>query len=1001
MKSCRSVLVLLCCFLAECPGSFAEDDDPNSLDQQVLTLYQQGKYQEAIPIAEKLLEIRKKELGLQDADTANCISDLAALYDEMGDYAKAEALYQQALQIRQKVLGPDHPDTALSFNNLGVLYAHTGNYAKAEPLYQQAIEIRRKLLGENHPLTAASLNSLGVLYYRMGDYTRAEPLFKEALQIRQKVLGPEHPDTAAGLNDLAGMYLDAGDYAKAEPLLRQTLEIRKKALGPEHPETAASLSNLAVLYEAMGDHTKAEPLYQQALQIRQKVLGPEHPDTAISFNNLALLYERMGDYAKAEPCFQEALRIRQKVLGPEHPLTAQSINNLAFFCARNGDYRKAELLYQEALRIKQKVLGPEHPSTALSLTNLAIVYEHMGDYLKAERLGQQALEINSKSLGPTHPHTATALGNLALVKFELGKTLEAQSLARLSAKAKLTVLANVLSFASEQQRLDYQDTLNPYIILALLKGTEADLAEAILHYKGIVLDSIIEDRLVAEASKGHEDHDMIRRLAGDKSQLGQLLLRTPNNASTEADEKIADLEREVDEIEGRLAQHVSGLGVTRRALSVSVEQVQRVIPKDAALIEFVRYSLYLGNGNSEPRYGAILLASNGQPAWIPLGNVGAVNKLVSRYQRLVRDPSDEAELLANLEKLYLELWAPVERSLPSGVKRVIISPDAQLNFVSFATLVDSNEHFLAETYSVQYVASGRDLLREITPTTRNEAIVFANPDFNLDSSQTIAQADHESSSAIPSVVRGNEKRDLEDLFFSSLKGTQTECDKLGKAFAAWSWNTVSFTDKDATKEALFRIHSPYILHLATHGFFESEDQTDATESGLRLVTEERSAFKSKFFKNPMHRSGLALAGAQTTLRAWKRADSSLPAIENDGIVTAEDVAALDLKGTWLVTLSACDTGSGEAKAGEGVMGLRRGFMEAGTQNLLMTLWPISDETTVEIMTDFYDHARNSSNAPQALAVVQRDWLVKLRKERGLAEAVSLAGPFIMSCQGKP
>ena len=93
----------------------------------------------------------------------------------------------------------------------------------------------------------------------------------------------------------------------------------------------------------------------------------------------------------------------------------------------------------------------------------------------------------------------------------------------------------------------------------------------------------------------------------------------------------------------------------------------------------------------------------------------------------------------------------------------------------------------------------------------------------------------------------------------------------------------------------------------------------------------------------MHRSGLALAGAQTTLRAWRRADSSMPAIENDGIVTAEDVAALDLKGTWLVTLSACDTGSGEAKAGEGVMGLRRGFMQAGTQNLLMTLWPISDK----------------------------------------------------------
>ena len=157
--------------------------------------------------------------------------------------------------------------------------------------------------------------------------------------------------------------------------------------------------------------------------------------------------------------------------------------------------------------------------------------------------------------------------------------------------------------------------------------------------------------------------------------------------------------------------------------------------------------------------------------------------------------------------------------------------------------------------------------------------------------------------------------------------------------------------------------------------------------------------KSRFFKNPMHRSGLALAGANTTIAAWKRGDA--PSIEEDGILTAEDVSTLDLKGTWVVTLSACDTGAGEARAGEGVMGLRRGFVEAGAQNLLMTLWPISDEVTVQIMNDFYDAAHESENAPEALAKVQREWLVKLRKEKGLASAVNLAGPFIMSSQGKP
>jgi CHAT domain-containing protein len=148
----------------------------------------------------------------------------------------------------------------------------------------------------------------------------------------------------------------------------------------------------------------------------------------------------------------------------------------------------------------------------------------------------------------------------------------------------------------------------------------------------------------------------------------------------------------------------------------------------------------------------------------------------------------------------------------------------------------------------------------------------------------------------------------------------------------------------------------------------------------------------------MHRSGLALAGAKTTLEAWGQ--GKVPPSENDGILTAEEVGTLNLAGTWLVSLSACETGSGQARAGEGVLGLRRGFIQAGAQNLLMTLWPISDETTVQIMLEFYESAFASGDAPKSLIEAQRKWLVKLRQEKGLLQAVNLAGPFILSSQGK-
>jgi hypothetical protein len=145
--------------------------------------------------------------------------------------------------------------------------------------------------------------------------------------------------------------------------------------------------------------------------------------------------------------------------------------------------------------------------------------------------------------------------------------------------------------------------------------------------------------------------------------------------------------------------------------------------------------------------------------------------------------------------------------------------------------------------------------------------------------------------------------------------------------------------------------------------------------------------------DPMKASGVALSGAQATLKLW--AKGIVPDPENDGILTAEEVAALDLDGTWLVALSACETGVGEARAGEGVLGLRRAFMMSGAENLLMTLWPVNDTITAEIMGNFYSEVLSSNDAPASLAKIQKEWLGKLMREKGLLAAVRDAGPFVM------
>jgi CHAT domain-containing protein len=191
---------------------------------------------------------------------------------------------------------------------------------------------------------------------------------------------------------------------------------------------------------------------------------------------------------------------------------------------------------------------------------------------------------------------------------------------------------------------------------------------------------------------------------------------------------------------------------------------------------------------------------------------------------------------------------------------------------------------------------------------------------------------------------------------------------------------------EASKVNLAKQDSPDVLHLATHGLYLSEDDVPNLPPDLEGAKVPAG--------EAMSRSMLALAGASMTLRDWKK--GVFPPLENDGLLTAQDGANLNLDHTWLVVLSACDTGSGEAQAGEGVFGLRRGFAEAGAQNLLMTLWPVEDAGTADLMQAFYHEALQSGDAPRALAHVQRARLDDIRKKLGLSEAVRQAGPFILS-----
>jgi tetratricopeptide (TPR) repeat protein len=256
--------------------------------------FERAQYAEAEPLFKLTLTIRERVLGLENAEVAMSLNNLAAIYDHQGRYTEAEPLFRRALGIRERVLGPDHLDVALILNNFAAFYDSQERYAEAEKLYERSLAIRERVLHPLHPGVATSLNNLGCLYNHQGRYSEAEKLIEHSLKIREQVLGQDDPDVARSLNSLAATYNHQGRYAEAKPLLERSLAIRERALGLDHPDLARTLNNLAAVYESQGQYSEAKALLERSLEISQKALGPNHPKIGPIRKQYTELLKRSG-----------------------------------------------------------------------------------------------------------------------------------------------------------------------------------------------------------------------------------------------------------------------------------------------------------------------------------------------------------------------------------------------------------------------------------------------------------------------------------------------------------------------------------------------------------------------------------------------------------------------------------------------------------------------------------------------------------------------------------
>jgi CHAT domain-containing protein/tetratricopeptide (TPR) repeat protein len=933
-------------------------------------------------------EIRVAELRLA-TEHDHALHEASKLYLQFrrlyfaGKYDEARPLVERMLDIRERVLGAEHLDVGAAINSLASIYFSKGLYATAEPLYQRALAIGEKVLGPEHPLVARYLTNLANNSYYTSDYAKAEQYYRRALTIFEKALGPEHSDVSAAVVSLAALYRDRGDYANAEPLYQRALNIREKALGPAHPLFAASLNNLALLYLNRGDYEKAEKLYQRAVAINEKALGPEHPDFALSLNNLAITYHKRGDYAKAEPLWQRALTIREKALGPEHHYVGSTLHNLATLYSKRGDYEKAEPLYQRALAIRVKALRPEHPDIALSIGDLANIYRKRGDNSKAEPLYQRTLAILEKSLGPKHTLLAEPLNHLAVLYAAKGDIAQAVTFMSRALAVAEHNFARTLAIGSERQKLAYLALFFEQIDFTFSLHSQAatndpqalDLAfTTLLRRKGRGLDAMIDTIATLRRHATAKDQELFNRLADARSRLATLTLKEPG--AINLDTYRAQLQQIEDEIDKREVELSSrSIEFRRQAQPITLGAVQAALPSGSALVEFSIFTPLdpRTDKSKAPRYLAYVLAAQEAPKWVDIGEAGPIDRAVDAWRKVLRNPNraDVKRLARAVDEKVMRPVRSILDQLPGDTRRLLIAPDGPLNLIPFAALVDERNRYLVEHYSISYLTSGRDLLRlQTSQPSKSAPLVVANPLFGTGetAATSLAQISAISPAGDQADNQGPAQTDAREVLFQALPGTRREA----LAIKAVLPEASLLLREEATESALKQTQAPSILHIATHGFFLEDQQAPAPDtrglSTLRISDPRLMKWAGKI-ENPLLRSGLALAGVN------QRRSSN-----DDGLLTALETASLDLWGTKLVVLSACDTGVGKVKNGEGVYGLRRALVLAGSQTQVMSLWPVLDRETRGLMAGYYRRLQKGEGRGEALRQIQLEMLkdAKLR-----------------------
>ena len=858
--------------------------------------------------------------------------------------------------------------------------------------------------GANSLSAAIGFDNLAIAQKRSGHLFEAEENSKKCLKILIKSRGFFNKDTAISLDNLQCIYLSVQNYIDALPLALKAEQIFEH-LGTDFiKDKGINKENIACSMLYLGEFDSGIDKLKQAFEIYDEIGGP--PSNSMYYLDMGWFYIEKNDGETAEKYLRDGIIHKMRTMEPGED-RENIVSTIKYALAKSlslqGKYNEAEKIVDLE---KDKNVDPSqanNPGAGENRCIAAEIQQGKGRYANAIRYYQSGLAQMKRLLPPTNLHIFQEETQYIVSLSRNGDTKVAKETAETWKKAAYDNIKSVLTCGTENQRISFLQKNISFDIPGTLFTTE-QLANCIINWKGIILDSILQEKKAIQSLKDSAKNEELAELTRLKGLLMCLDISSEFKSSPNEIHQKNNLLEKKESLERSLFTKTRDSYSAYSFGKLTYSDIQRTLSQGDALVEMFDY-LPLSKTSVDLEYVALIITPDGPPQRVELGDAQRLNEKVNRLRSMIVgiDSNSEISFAEASADLHASLWKPIESVLPTGVKNIILSPSGSINYLSFASLTDAAGNFVSEKYKISYVSSSRDLLTRVKKIDATRSIaIFDNPDFSI--SGSFSQDVFTSQ-----ITRGTSFIDLSSVSFPPLPGSLMEGNLISAIGKTNNWAVKEYTGVNASKINLMSIESPNILHLATHGFYLGDNQTNSGGNrGMMLTgtTPENHTNSGNlnlhgkaFYQNPMRESGLALAGAQDTMRSWGR--GIVPDPSNNGILTAEEVALLNLNSTWLVSLSACETGVGATRSGEGVFGLRRAFKMAGAQNLLMTLWTVSDETTVSLMADFYKEAIATHDAAGSLAKVQSDWLVKLRKEKGLLVAVRDAGPFAMVVMANP